>query len=355
MTRPFCVPFVLACVLTTSRVEAQGPPLTLPEPSQAASVTQRIGITDVTVTYHRPAVRKRPVWGGLVPYGQVWRAGANENTVLTLSTPAMVGGQALPAGSYGLHLLPTESDWTVILSKESTAWGSFFYDQVKDAARFTVRPGTGEFHEHLAYTFDDPGSDGATLTLRWETRTVPIPIAVDTPQIVTESLQRELHGLQGFFWQRHAQAASWLAANGGDLEQALAWSDRALAMTRNFQTLRAKAAVLEKKGRGADAATLTNEAMAAATEADINAYGYELLGSGQVDKAIGTFRKNVAEHPASWNTYDSLGEALAVKGETVEAIAQYRKALSMVGDETNKKRITGILAGLEEKSSSASR
>ena len=355
MTRSFRVSFLLACALTAARVEAQGPPLTLPEPSQAASVTQRIGITDVTVTYHRPAVRKRPVWGGLVPYGQVWRAGANENTVLTLSTPAMVGGQPVPAGSYGLHLIPTESDWTVILSKESTAWGSFFYDQANDAARFTARPGTGEFQEHLAYTFDDPGSDRATLTLRWETRTVPIPIAVDMPRIVTASLQRELHGLQGFFWQRHAQAAAWLAANGGDLDQALAWADRALTMNRNFQTLRAKAAVLEKKGRTADAAALTKDAMAAATEADINAYGYELLGGGQVDKAIETFRKNVADHPASWNTYDSLGEALAVKGEKPEAIAQYRKALSMVGDETNKKRITGILAGLEGKPPSGSR
>ena len=355
MTRSVRASFVLACLLTAARVEAQGPPLTLPESSQAASVTQRIGITDVTVTYHRPAVRKRPVWGELVPYGQVWRAGANENTVLTLSTPATVGGQAVPAGSYGLHMIPGEGDWTIILSRESTAWGSFFYDQANDAARFTVRPGTGEFHEHLAYTFDDPGSDRATLTLRWETRAVPIPIAVDTPAIVTASLRRELHGLQGFFWQRHAQAASWLAANGGDLEQALAWSDRALTMNRNFQTLRAKAAVLEKKGRADEAAALTKDAMAAATEADINAYGYELLGAGQVDKAIETFRRNVADHPASWNTYDSLGEALAIKGDKPGAVAQYRKALSMVGDETNRKRITGILAGLEGKPPAGSR
>jgi tetratricopeptide (TPR) repeat protein len=349
MTRSLRASFVLAGVLLAARVEGQGPPLTLPEPSQAASVTQRIGITDVTVTYHRPAVRKRPVWGELVPYGQVWRAGANENTVLTLSTAASVGGQAVPAGSYGLHMIPGEGDWTVILSKESTAWGSFFYDAAKDAARFTVRPGTGDFHEHLAYTFDEPGADRAMLTLRWETRTVPIPITVDTPRVVTDSLQRELHGLQGFFWQRHAQAANWLASNGGDLDQALTWAERALSMNRNYQTLRAKSVVLEKQGRSAEAAALAKDAMAVATEADINAYGYELLGAGQVDKAIATFRKNVADHPESWNTYDSLGEALAVKGDKTEAIAQYRKALSMAGDDTNKKRISAILAGLEGK------
>ena len=349
MIRPVLASFVLSFMLLSAGVEAQGPPLTLPEPSQEATVTQRIGLTDIAVTYHRPAVRKRTVWGELVPYGQVWRAGANENTVLTLSTPAAIGGQAVPAGSYGLHMIPTESEWTVILSKESTAWGSFFYDEANDAARFTVRPGDGEFQENLAYTFDNPEPNGVTLTLRWEKRAVPIRIEVDTPTVVTDSLRRELHGLQGFFWQRHAQAANWLAANNGDLDLALTLADKGVSLARNYQTLRAKARVLDRKGQTAEAAALTKDAMAMATEADINAYGYELLGEGKVDEAIATFRKNVADHPESWNTHDSLGEALAAKGEKAEAIAHYKKALSMVGDDTNKKRIAGILAGLEGK------
>ncbi len=243
-------------------------------------------------------------------------------------------------------MLPTKGDWTVILSKESTAWGSFFYDQAKDAVRFTTRPQPAEFQEYLAYTFEQPAAAGVTLTLRWDKVSVPIPIVVDTPAVVSESLQQQLHALPGFFWQSFAQAASWSARNNADLARAEAWADRGIAMNRNYQTLRAKALVLERKGDAAAAAALREEGLKVATEADINAYGYELMGAGKVDEAITVFRKNVADHPASWNTYDSLGEALALKGQKAEAAAQYSKALSMVGDETNKTRIRGILARL---------
>jgi len=301
---------------------AQGPPLSLPEASQAATVVQRIGLTDITVKYHRPAVRQRTVWGDLVPYDQVWRAGANENTVVSVSTPFSVGGQTLPAGDYGLHMIPTKGEWTVILSRESTAWGSFFYDQAKDAARFATRPEAGGFQEYLAYTFESPGPAGVTLTLHWDKVTVPIPILIDTPAVVSDNLQQQLHNLPGFFWQSFAQAATWSVRNNANLDRATAWADRALAMNRNYQSLRAKALVLERKGETAAAAGLREEAMKVATEADINAYGYELMGAGKVDDAIATFRKNVADHPTSWNTYDSLGEALAQKGLTADAVAQ---------------------------------
>jgi tetratricopeptide (TPR) repeat protein len=337
----------LLALLAPASLFAQGPPLKLPEASPAATVSQRIGITDIGVRYHRPAVKGRTVWGDLVPYDQVWRAGANENTVLSVSTPVTMGGKVIPAGEYGLHVIPAQAEWTVILSTESTAWGSFFYDQAKDAVRFTVRPQPGEFHEYLAYTFDGPSQDGVTLTLRWEKVGLPIPIAVDTPAVVSDSLQQQLHGLPGFFWQGFAQAASWSARNNANLDRAQAWADRAVAMNRNYQTLRARALVLERKGDATTAAALRKEALEIATEADMNANGYELLGGGKVDEAIAVFRKNVADHPASWNTYDSLGEALAIKGQTADAAAQYRKALSMVRDETNKKRIEGILAKLD--------
>ena len=337
---------LLALLALPALAVAQGPPLSLPEASQAATASQRIGLTDITVTYHRPAVRQRTVWGDLVPYDQVWRAGANQNTVLSFSTPFSVGGQQLPAGDYGLHIIPTKAEWTVILNKESTAWGSFFYDQAKDAARFTTRPQPAEFQEHLAYTFESPGPASVTLTLHWEKVALPIQIVVDTPAVVSDNLQQQLHNLPGFFWQSFAQAASWSARNNANLDRASAWADRAIAMNRNYQTLRAKALVLERKGEGTAAVALREEALKVATEADINAYGYELMGAGKVDEAIATFRKNVADHPGSWNTYDSLGEALAQKGQVAEAVVQYTKALQMVGDDTNKKRISGILAKL---------
>jgi tetratricopeptide (TPR) repeat protein len=252
----------------------------------------------------------------------------------------------VPAGAYGLHVIPTKADWTVILSRDAASWGSFFYDQAKDALRVAVRPQAVDFEEDLAYTFDHPTATGVTLMLRWENVAVPIAIGVDTPAVVSDSLDKQLRGLPGFFWQSFAQAAAWSARNNANLDRATAWADRAVSMNRNYQTLRAKALVLEKQGDATAAASLRQEALALATEADINAYGYELLGGGKVDDAIAIFRKNVADHPASWNTYDSLGEALALNGQKAEAIAQYTRALSMVADDANKSRIQGILARL---------
>jgi tetratricopeptide (TPR) repeat protein len=182
--------------------------------------------------------------------------------------------------------------------------------------------------------------------LRWEKLAVPITVAVDTPTVVTDSFERELRGLAGFFWQPHVQAAQWTAQHGRDDTRALAWADKALTMNRNYQTLAVKARVLEKQGAAADAAALRDEAVKVATEADMNAYGYELLGAGRTDEAVAVFRKNVADYPKSWNTYDSLGEALAVKGDKAAAIEQYRKAHDLVGDDVNKKRIQGILTTL---------
>jgi Protein of unknown function (DUF2911) len=337
---------LVALCATVQPTAAQAPPLSLPQPSPAATVTQQVGLTDITISYHRPAVNKREVWGKLVPYDQVWRAGANENTVITFSSDVTVGGQKIAAGSYGLHMIPAQKDWTVILSRESHAWGSFFYDQKDDAARFTVTPKPSDFVERLAYTFDDPSDHGVTATLRWEKLAVPLTIDVDTPAVVSASLRTQLKGLQGFFWQPFAQAAAYCANHNVNLEEAQAWADKAVQLNENFTTLRAQALVSEKRGDTARAQQLRDKAMTLATEADMNAYGYQLLGAGKTQEAVAIFKQNVEKYPASWNTYDSLGEGLAAAGQKAEAIAQYQKARSMVKDETNQKRIDGILRAL---------
>lgn len=346
MVRSSILPVLLTLAIGAGDAFAQAPPLTLPEPSQQAAATQRVGLTDLTISYHRPAVRGREIWGSLVPYGQVWRAGANENTVLTLTTAAKIGAQTVEAGAYGLHMIPAADEWTVILSRQSADWGSFQYDPADDAARVQVKPRAAEHQEHLAYTFEDPSASAVTLMLRWEKLAVPVRIEVDTNAVVADSLRRELRGLPGFYWQSYATAANWLARHDTGLDQAMAWADRALAMNRSFTTLRAKALVLEKRGDAAGAAALREQALALATEADMNVYGYELLQAGRVDQAIEVFRGNVDKYPDSWNVYDSLGEALAARGDKAAARAQYEKARSMVEDEVNRKRIDGILKGL---------
>ena len=151
-------------------------------------------------------------------------------------------------------------------------------------------------------------------TLHWEKLAVPIRIDVDTPAVVVASLHSELRGLQGFSWQRLAQAADWCATNNVNLDEAGKWADQAVAQQENFQTLRAKAAVVERKGDAAAARDLRAKSMTVASEADINNYGYQLLGSGKVDEAIAAFRDNIKRHPDSWNTYDSLGEGARAQG-----------------------------------------
>ena len=129
--------------------QAQSTILDIPRQSQHAVLMQRVGITDITISYHRPLVAGRKIWGGVVPYGQVWRAGANENTTIEFTDQVMIEGKPLDRGTYGLHMIPNADEWTVIFSKNSTSWGSFTYDQKEDALRVNVKPHATEFREAL--------------------------------------------------------------------------------------------------------------------------------------------------------------------------------------------------------------
>jgi tetratricopeptide (TPR) repeat protein len=336
-----------AFVLAAGAALGQAPPLTVPDASPAASVSQTVGLTNVTISYHRPAVNKREVWGKLVPYNAVWRAGANMNTTIQLSTPATIGGKKLPAGTYGLHMIPTEKDWTIIFSANSGNWGSFSYDEKQDVLRFSATPRPAPMEERLEYRFENLADNSVSAILHWEKLEVPFTIEVDTKAVTFESLKGELYGLQQFFWQSWNGAAQWCLRNDYQLEQGEKWADKSVALAPTFQNLRTKAAYLEKKGDTKGAEELRARSMKLATEVDVNNLGYQELQAKKTDEAIALFRKNVKDHPDSWNTYDSLGEALAAKGDKKGAIENYTKALSMVPDEANKKRITEILAKLK--------
>jgi hypothetical protein len=347
-------PFALACAALAaaasltpgSAVSAQAPPLVLPKQSPRASVSQTVGLTEISIRYDRPAVNGREIWGKLVPFDTVWRAGANENTVISFSSPVRIGGHPLEAGRYGLHMIPSRGDWAVVFSREANAWGSFSYDPKEDALRVTATPAPGDMHERLDYTFDDPTDSAVVATLRWEKLAVPFTIEVDTRAVVLDSLRQQLRGLGRFFWQPWSQAAAWCAGNGVNLEEASAWADRSIALNENFTNLRVKAALLSQRGDAAGSAAAAQRSLAVATEPDLNTYGYLLMGQGKMDSAIAIFRLNATDHPKSWNTYDSLGEAYAKKGEKKLAVTNYSKALGMVQDQDQKKRIEGVLAQL---------
>ena len=326
---------------------AQSPALTLPEASPRASVVQTVGLTEIAITYNRPKVNNRKVWGGLVAFNQVWRAGANENTVIAFSTPVSVGGTKLPAGRYGLHMLPTASEWTVILSSQSKAWGSYGYDPKEDVVRFKVSPEPAELVNALAYTFEDPTETGVGVSLRWEKLRVPFRVEVDSNQVVAASLRNQLRGMHQFYAEAWSGAAAWCVQHGANLEEALVWIDRSLAIKPTFSGLRTKAVLLEKRGDAQGAEALRAKALAIASETDINLLGYSLLAQGKTDEAIGMFQKNVKDHPGSWNVYDSLAEGLAAKGDRTKALALYGKAHEMVGQEDQKKRIEAEMAKLK--------
>ncbi len=340
----------LSLVTLLSSVSLAQTPIHLPEPSPAASLSQTVGLTEIKVSYHRPAVSGRKVFGELVPYGEVWRAGANENTTVSFSSPVKIGGKTLPAGLYGLHMIPTAKEWTVIFSRMAAAWGSYTYDPKEDALRVQVTPQPGEgLEERLSYRFDNPTENTVTLTLRWERLKVPVPIEIDTPAVVMAHIREELRGIQQFGWLAWGQAAQYWLTHGGSLDEAQQMADKSIAMRETFANLFTRAAIAEKKGDAKLASELKQKALTLATEADLNQQGYKLLFEKKYDEAIALFKKNVTDHPQSWNAHDSLAEAYLTKGDKKAAAENYSQALSLVKDDVNRKRIEQTLTRLKNK------
>jgi len=283
-----------------------------------------------------------------VPLGEPWRAGANENTTVSFSSDVKVGGKPLKAGTYGLHVIPTAKDWTVAFSTMSVAWGSFTYDPKEDALRLTVSPRTtATSEERLSYRFDDPTETRTTLVLWWEKRSVALEIEVDTPSVVMASVRQQLRGLAGFSDRALAQAGDYWVKNGGPLDEALKLVDRSIQLRPSYLNLTTRAAILEKQGDAKGAAEQRQQAMAAATEGELNQAAYGLMSAQKVDEGIKLFRTVAERYPGSWNAHDSLGEALAIKGDRPGASAEYGKALTLAKDPVQRKRIEGVLARLK--------
>lgn len=235
--------------------------LDLPRPSPNASVSQTVGVTEITVRYSRPGVKERKIWGELVPYGEVWRTGANENTTIKFSTPVKVEGHELPAGIYGLQTIPTEGDWTVIFSKDANEWGAFSYKQEDDALRIQAKPVPAEFRERMAFDFEDMTDTQATVVLHWEKVKVPFKIEVDTPKAVMAKLADAVR------WQTPYQAANYCIQNNTCLDEASRWLDASLALQETYSNLRAKAMLLAKRNDTKGAVSYGEKALAAAKTA----------------------------------------------------------------------------------------
>jgi tetratricopeptide (TPR) repeat protein len=333
---------ILLLLLTAICVTTWAQPITTPRPaSPAATASQTIGISTVTVNYSRPAVKGREIWGKLVPYGwnvqgfgagksAPWRAGANENTLIEFSHDAKVEGQLVPKGTYGLFfVINADNTGEVILSKDTKSWGSFWYDPANDQLRSKITLRDIPNTELLTYDFINLTRTSGELVLNWEKKQFPVKIEFAVDEIVMANAAEELKGPVGFTPQGFTSAANYALANNVNLTQAMTWIDQAIAQNPNFNTRRIKAGLLRKSGKAEDAERIMKEAMTASTEVELNAYGYQLLGQGDHDKAIEVLAINTVRFPKSANAWDSLGEAYATKGDKDNAVKSFKKSLSL--------------------------
>ncbi len=327
---------------------SQATELNIPRTSQRGTVTQRIGLTDITITYHRPALGGREIWGKTVPYGKVWRAGANENTTITFADDVSIEGKPLAAGTYGLHTIPDKDQWTIIFSKNSTSWGSFSYDEKEDALRVTVKPHAAESFEVLTYVFDDVKPDSAAATLRWEKLAVPFRISVDVKAAVLKSIKNELRSVGGFTWAGFDEAAQWCLDNNYNLEEALKWEETSIQNEDRFENWETKSRLLNAMGKKEDAGKALETAFARANAQQLYIYARGLQRSGNAKRAFELYPQVPKKDPNHWLSHVALARIDSNKGDFAAATKEMTQALSAAPD-PNKPQLQGLLKRLEAK------
>ena len=322
--------------------------LELPRPSQQACVTQRVAVTDITIHYSRPLVKNRKIWGGLVPYDQVWRAGANENTTIAFSDPITIEGQQLAAGAYGLHMIPHEKDWTVIFSRNSSSWGSFTYDRSEDALRVTVKTSRSDFHEALTYEFDELRPSSVVVTLRWERLAISFKVLVDLNQTVSRSLEKQLRAWPRWMWQSWDEAATYLLENRGDLKTALEDADHSIRLEERFENWFTKSQILNALDRDSEASAARTKALSFATAQQLHNYGMGLISEGRPDEAFEIFKLNLQGHPDTLIAHIELARIASGRGDFDTAIKEINAAMKLAPDAT-KRNLENLLRRLRNR------
>ena len=254
----------------------------VPAASPAAKVEQRVGITDFSVSYASPGVKGRKIFGALVPFDELWRAGANNATVLTASREFTFGGKKVPAGSYTLLAIPGKSSWTVVLNTDTKLWGTYGYDQKKDVARVSVKPDTIPARERLTFLFSDTTDDATRLDLEWDKVRVSVPVKVETNAHVLAGIDASVNEA----WRPHYVSARYLLESNGDLDRALELVNASIASKGTWSNNWVKAQILAKKGRKSDAVKAAKAAQTAGKGDRV----YEGFYKGTIEKAIGDWK-----------------------------------------------------------------
>lgn len=337
-----------AILMSALPLAAQSFVLDLPLGSQRASVSQRVGVTDIAINYHRPLVNGRPVWGKLVPYGQVWRAGANENTTISFSDPVSIEGKPLDRGTYGLHMLPTADSWTIIFSKNSTSWGSFTYDQKEDALRVMVKPQPTDMHNALTYDFDDLTRDSAVVTMRWEKLAVPFKVSVNVGDTVQASLDKQLRGLAQYTWMSWDDAANYLHDNKSNPEQALKYANKSIENEDRYDNEITKARILRDMGRNDEAKATETKALEKASPLQMHLFARQLQADNRQEEAFAIFRDNAKKYPNEWFVHTGLARMYSAQGDFDNATKEMKIAQAAAPDQ-QKAYVEGLVKRLEGK------
>lgn len=365
---------VVVCTLALPAAALAQAGLTLPPSgaNQKASVTQWIGPVEVTITYNSPDVtsptgedRTGKIWGQLVPYGMTsqqfgtcgdecpWRAGANENTTLTVSHDVLIEGEPLAAGTYGFHTIPGETTWTLIFSNESTSWGSYFYDAADDALRVEVTPEEHPYTHWLTYEFIDRQPDRATAALEWEHLQVPWTIEVpNVTDLYVAALERELQSMPGFSWTSW-QAAAQYALGAGRTEQAVAWAEQAVSLPfigqENFGTLSTLAMARSASGDAEAGREALEQAISHPTASpfQVHGLGRMLISRGDAETAMWVFERNAELHPGEWPVEVGLMRGHSALGNYEQALDHAEKALAQAPDDLNRQNLEAAIESLE--------
>lgn len=355
----------LLLIVSAGTLVAQG--LTTPPGggNQRAVVTQYMGMASVTIDYNAPDVtspagedRTGKIWGQLVPWGiapnpfypgfgtaenMPWRAGANQNTTITFSHDVEVEGQALAAGTYALFMAPGESEWTIIFNKNSSAWGSFFYDPSLDALKVQVQPEkTDYFREWLTYEFDDRQLDTAQAVMHWENLRVPFRISVpNQAALYHETMTMELTGAAGFNFQNWIQASQWAAQQDAYHEDAIRWADAAIAANTTFGTISNKAQILWQLGRTEEAMEVFDQAMEhpTANAVAVHMAARGLQAQGNLETANVIFRKNYEKNTGEWPVDFGMARVYAQEGDFEKAVEHAEIALGRAPEGPQKQNL----------------
>lgn len=336
--------------------------------NKKAMVGERIGITDVVISYNRPGVKGREgkIWGQLIPVGfndlgfgtskaAPWRAGANENTTIEFSNDVKIEGQPLPAGKYGFFVAYDPDECTLIFSKNSTSWGSFFYDDKEDALRVKVKPvALDKSVEWLKYEFTNQTENSATIALQWEKLSIPFKVEVDYIKTQLESFRRELRSEKNFNpgWQSFQQAAQFTADRNVDLEEGLQWADQAISGQfigeANFTTLSTKASILNRLGRNKEADSIMKAALPLGNVQELHAYGRQLLQQKRTKDALDVFQVNYKKNPNQFTTLVGLTRGYSANGDYKNALKYAQMALPLSPPGANKTNLENMIGKLKK-------